>query len=340
MRGVNFFSERALRRELDRDLGVSLAQRHNLIPIGRQCRSCNSQMLLVPNSWRCRRASDGGCGSRYRRDYQQAQNCLRCGLMTERNLGYWECQSLTCPLYVRRRKKERVSIFSGTIFNNSQVSLPDILCIVQKFVSEESAGSVATNLEIGRHSVEAIYSRIRRAMLRENLVDLRRRRRRARVVGGVYQADETCIRSKKTLGYPMARRRRQTMWCFGIIHFPSRWLYLSSVPNRSLLTLHRHIQFVVPPTSRIWTDCWKGYNRLRALGYRHQRVNHSLGFFDARNGVHTNGIENVWSKLKGRQRTRHGFRWSSRALYLAEFTWRWNHKSNPAGLFALILQIF
>ncbi|ESN96922.1 hypothetical protein HELRODRAFT_85927 [Helobdella robusta] len=48
----------------------------------------------------------------------------------------------------------------------------------------------------------------------------------------------------------------------------------------------------------VWTDQWTAYNRITALtGLAHQTINHSITF-RAVNGMHTNGVENLWQCAK------------------------------------------
>jgi transposase len=68
---------------------------------------------------------------------------------------------------------------------------------------------------------------------------------------------------------------------------------------------------------------WKGYNRLRAQGYRHHRVHH--GKTQVKGQMHTNTVEGFWSLLKMRIRAIHP-QVSKKHLdyYLAEASFRYN----------------
>jgi hypothetical protein len=50
-------------------------------------------------------------------------------------------------------------------------------------------------------------------------------------------------------------------------------------------------------------------------------VNHSIGFV-APDGMHTNNIENVWSRMKSEMTKEHGVKRTEIDLWLAEFTYR------------------
>ncbi|KAI8882639.1 hypothetical protein K501DRAFT_295134 [Backusella circina FSU 941] len=68
-------------------------------------------------------------------------------------------------------------------------------------------------------------------------------------------------------------------------------------------------------------DCWKGYNNVKNLRYKHKTVNHKKYFKDPITKVHKNGIEDTWSGLKRsiniRNRIKNGIE-----LHLKEYQWR------------------
>jgi transposase-like protein len=60
-------------------------------------------------------------------------------------------------------------------------------------------------------------------------------------------------------------------------------------------TLHGQIHKHVEPGSRVYTDAWRGYNGLHSH-YAHETIDHAFCY--AKDGLHTNGIENFWSLFK------------------------------------------
>ena len=53
--------------------------------------------------------------------------------------------------------------------------------------------------------------------------------------------------------------------------------------------------------SIIFSDCWKGYDKLSELGYIHESVNHKREFVSSDCSiVHTNTIEHLWRTLKSK----------------------------------------
>ena len=82
--------------------------------------------------------------------------------------------------------------------------------------------------------------------------------------------------------------------------------------------------------SLLVTDQWIGYHGLRQVyGDRHQIIRHSDHEYVV-GAVHTNTIEGFWSILKrGVVGTFHKVSAKYLPLYVAEFQFRYNNRSNP-----------
>jgi transposase-like protein len=77
------------------------------------------------------------------------------------------------------------------------------------------------------------------------------------------------------------------------------------------------------------TDEFKGYDRLRAMGYPHESVDHNAGEY-VRGQVPTQTLESFWSLLKrGIVGTFHRVSVDHLPLYLNEFSFRFNHRNDP-----------
>ena len=89
-------------------------------------------------------------------------------------------------------------------------------------------------------------------------------------------------------------RFRDGHWVFGGIDVddPSK-CFLVPVERRDRATLEPLIQENIAPGSIIWSDDWRAYTGIAALGYTHHVVNHSENFVCPITGVHTNHIENM-----------------------------------------------
>jgi len=81
----------------------------------------------------------------------------------------------------------------------------------------------------------------------------------------------------------------------------------------------------VTPGASMYTDGFKMYRGLSRHGYTHAYVNHSLGEY-VRGDVHTNNIEGFWGILKRRLGCIGGMRRERLPLFVAEITWKFNHR--------------
>ena len=81
-----------------------------------------------------------------------------------------------------------------------------------------------------------------------------------------------------------------------------------------------------PAPAVVFTDEWRGYRPLTAMGYDHARVAHGAREY-VRGEVHTNGIENYWSHLKRTYIGTYHY-WSPEHLhrYVDEHSFRYNRR--------------
>ena len=77
----------------------------------------------------------------------------------------------------------------------------------------------------------------------------------------------------------------------------------------------------------IYSDEWRIYTKLQALGYEHFTANHSVKFVEPITGVHTQHIEPYWAKNKLKSKNMKGIKREFLQKYLDEFMWR----DNTAG---------
>lgn len=90
-------------------------------------------------------------------------------------------------------------------------------------------------------------------------------------------------------------------------------------------------------TAEIKTDEYKAYNLLKALGYKHEKVDHGKGEY-VKGDTHTNNLEGFWSQLKRSiNGTYHFVSPKYLQTYVNEFAFRYNHRSSEIHLFDLLL---
>ena len=98
---------------------------------------------------------------------------------------------------------------------------------------------------------------------------------------------------------------------------------MMEVAHRDAATLIPIIQQYIRPGSIICSDEWAAYNQITAAtGMAHMTVNHSLNFVDPATGVHTQGVESMWSCCKCLMREERTMHFKLFETYLPEFMWR------------------
>lgn len=84
----------------------------------------------------------------------------------------------------------------------------------------------------------------------------------------------------------------------GVKDRPTGQVHFEHVPDASGRTLTDLIQRTVEAGAVVYTDEWRGYSKLRRLGYRHSTVKHSAEGSPRRwvdGEAHTNSIESEWA---------------------------------------------
>jgi transposase-like protein len=141
------------------------------------------------------------------------------------------------------------------------------------------------------HTVSAYYKHYRQ-LVSDSLDD------DDTLIGGpniVVEIDESKFGKRK---YNRGHRVEGCWVLGGVERTEERKLFVLTVNDRSAETLLQAITTHVKSGSIIYTDLWKGYSQLAALGFTHCTVNHSLYYKDPITNVHTNGIEGTWNGIK------------------------------------------
>lgn len=111
------------------------------------------------------------------------------------------------------------------------------------------------------------------------------------------------------------------------------------VPSAKIATIMPHVKARVLPGATVYTDQFALYERpIPGAGCQHKRVHHSAHVY-VQGDVHTQTIEGFWSLVKrGIGGTHHAVSAKYLQGYLSEYTWRYNHRRDPRGMFAGILE--
>jgi transposase-like protein len=115
-------------------------------------------------------------------------------------------------------------------------------------------------------------------------------------------------------------------------------LRLRHVPNRGSLALTTFVQDSVTPGTTVFTDGWQGYDALKRLGYDHERA--VVGGDHEITQAVLPLIHLVFSNLKAWVLgTHHGVSKRHLQAYLNEYTFRFNRRFYPMGMFNSVLGI-
>jgi transposase-like protein len=109
------------------------------------------------------------------------------------------------------------------------------------------------------------------------------------------------------------------------------------VPDSRGQTLQSKVREYVLPETLIYTDEWRGYERLGVMGYTHRRIRHSARVY-VEGDVHTQTIDGFFGLVKNAIRgVHHGVSEKWLQGYLNEYVWRWNRREQPRAMFVDLL---
>jgi len=196
------------------------------------------------------------------------------------------------------------SIFSGSIFQDSKLSVSDMLKIIYCWSYDFSVKTTSFETKTSCHSISAVFNQIKNACYLEIENSFRRK------IGGVnltVEIDETMLTKRK---YHRGRMLNE-QWVFGGICREDNQIFLELIPNRNSDTLSTCISKNIQYGSTIISDSWKGYSFLDDKNlpqpYLHQSVNHSKNFVDPKTGANTQKEERLWREFKEKKRDRKEF---------------------------------
>jgi transposase len=155
------------------------------------------------------------------------------------------------------------------------------------------------------------------------------------IFSGTVEVDETYLggqrkNKRKTIRDKGTKRGRGTekQPVFGIL-CRNGTVWADVVDDVGADTLQTLISQKVSTGSIVCSDTWKAYTGIAARGYVHRLVNHTEGQYSDRKGNHINGLEGFWGYLKRKLASKGGVRRERLHLFLGEYVWRYNHRSDP-----------
>lgn len=201
---------------------------------------------------------------------------------------------------------------------HKRLSTFKIKSIISTFCADITATKAALLAGIHRNTINQYYHEFRCAIYARQMQEFEK-------IFGEAEIDESYFGGRRKRGYRgKLKRGRGTLKqpVFGILKRNGR-VYTEIVPNCKKATLQAIIQGKIDRSTTLYSDKWRGYDGLVAVGYdRHFRVHHGDNEFSKGNGIHINGIENFWSFTKRRLAKFNGVK-KNFELHLKESEWRY-----------------
>jgi transposase-like protein len=153
--------------------------------------------------------------------------------------------------------------------------------------------------------------------------------------GHVVQIDESMFGKKRK--YHQGRGGFNGRWVFGMVDVVSKACYLQVVPIRNADTLMAIIVERALPGTTIWSDGWRAYRGLRAAGFGHEVVNHTLQYVRA-DGMNTNTIEGLWANCKSRLKSMRGTSRTLMPTYLDQYMYERQCRVDGKNVFFAVIE--
>lgn len=270
---------------------------------------------------------DACCAYLVGKRWPKGVHCPRCGAVepTELKGNPWHWQCYQCA----PQTSYRFSHITGTIFENTNKPLLDWFRVIHLILTSKkgmSARQLWRYMGFGSLKTAWYMAHRVRAALADKEVDK---------LGGIVEVDETFVGGK-------AKNRHDRGGGDGTGGVGSGKAVIAGAVRRKGNVVARVIENVRAVTlegfvneavshkvSLLITDQWVGYKHLNKEFPQHVTIDHARGEYVV-GAVHTNTIEGFWSIFKrGVIGTFHNISKKYLPLYVAEFQFRYNNRSNP-----------
>ncbi len=217
---------------------------------------------------------------------------------------------------------KQFNVLTKSFFENTKLPLTVWFTAIYIHTSHKKGiSSVQLAKDIGVRQTTAWFMLHRiRGMLTEKVFE---------VLSNEVEADETYIGGKNKNKHPdkrtkgtQGRSTKSKTIVFGLLE-RNGLVRTKVIENANSVTINSIINHNIRSGSCIYTDEWRGYNRIRKDFY-HERVHHNIGQYVDGN-IYTNTIEGFWSHLKrGITGTYHQVNKKHLQKYCIEFAYRYN----------------
>ena len=225
------------------------------------------------------------------RRWPRGVTCPKCGsanVLFMEKYNRWHCRE--------KHSAPQFTLKTGTVMEDSPVGLDKWLMAMWMVVNCKNGVSsyeIHRALGVTQKTAWFLYHRIR-LMLGDEYATGK--------LGGEVEADETFIGGKARNMHKNKRERRITgtggkdkTAVLGLLE-PGGNVRTQVISSRKRKELHAEVKKHVEAGSALYTDALMSYRGLEK-DFVHQVVDHAVEYVNGR--VHTNGLENFWSLLKG-----------------------------------------
>lgn len=234
----------------------------------------------------------------------------------------WCCQFGDCGY--------QISPLAGTIFHKSETSLKSWFYAIFLFANSKNGVS---GKELQRQLGVTYKTAWRMAKQIRTLFNESGGGKLSKIV----EADETYIGGTRH-GDKRGRSVERKTAVFGLVQRDGE-VRAQIVPNTKAATILPIMRENVRRGSRLMTDEYTPYNKVRSMGYYHRRINHSAKQY-AYGITHVNTIEGFWSQLKRSiNGTYHAVSPKYLQSYVDEFSYRYNQRASASPIFSSMLEL-